>query len=197
MRADDDWGNQCSSEAQLPSLWILVGVNPKRTLTPADWIQARCQLVLVTGKCPFDSILYIQYVKDGKHPRAGSLLNKENKKSNRIRVKRTSRAPPVSSHYIQIRRPLQVRTCQTSSSGLQRASLVFRTPQSGHQLHDPTRIRSCLWLATCCKDRSSTRQMIMENTCHEMDTYALGNFMTSLGKNDIPTGTVVVGKVIG
>ena len=39
--------------------------------------------------------------------------------------------------------------------------------------------------------------MIMENTCHEMDTYALGNFMTSLGKNDIPTGTVVVGKAIG
>ena len=88
MRADDDWGNQCSSEAQLPSLWILVGVNPKRTLTPADWIQARCQLVLVTGKCPFDSILYIQYVKDGKLPRVGSLLNKENKKSNQIRVKR-------------------------------------------------------------------------------------------------------------
>ena len=128
---------------------------------------------------------------------SGSLLNKENKKANRIRVQKTSRAFPVSSHYIQIRRPLQVRTCQTSSSGLQRASLVFRTPQSGHQLHDPIRIRSCLWLATCCRDRSSTRQIVMENTWHEMDTYALGNFMTSLGKNDIPTGTVVVGKAIG
>ena len=195
-RADDDGGSNAPPKRNFRHWWILVGVNPKQTLIPADCKQARCQL-LVTGKCRFDLILYVQYVKDGEHSRLGSFLNKENKKPNRIRVKKTSRALPVSSHYIRIRRPLRVRTCQTLSSGLQRASPVFRTPQSGRQLHDPTRIRFCLWLATCCRDRSSTRQMVMENTWHEMNTYALGNFMTSLGKNDIPTGTVVVGKVIG
>ena len=38
--------------------------------------------------------------------------------------------------------------------------------------------------------------MVMEKTRHEMDTDAFGNFTSSLGKNDIPTGTVVLGKVM-
>jgi len=50
--------------------------------------------------------------------------------------------------------------------------------------------------ATGIAHLSSIRQMVMENTWHEMDTYALGNVTSSLGKNDIPTGTVVLGKVI-
>ena len=86
-RADDDGGSNAPPKRNFRHWWILVGVNPKQTLIPADCKQARCQL-LVTGKCRFDSILYVQYVKDGKHSRLGSFLNKENKKPNRIRVKR-------------------------------------------------------------------------------------------------------------
>ena len=36
----------------------------------------------------------------------------------------------------------------------------------------------------------------MGKTRHEIGTYALGKFASSFGKNDIPTGTVVLGKVI-
>ena len=38
--------------------------------------------------------------------------------------------------------------------------------------------------------------MMTGRTWYELNTYALGNFTGSLGKNDMPTGTIVFGKDI-